>query len=1168
MSTAFISKTALSGGCLLVILLAANNVQAAALTISQQPLFLNESVDPNIFVTIDDSGSMAFAYAPDAISANRDRVYFKSSAYNPMYYNPSVVYKVPKKVTVVNGNLQVSDYPSPSFTAAWRNGFTQAGSVNLASAYRVTVDYGRGQDLEVGNYSAAYYYNYVPSSCANPSLTKESCYQLVTVGAAEQSNFAIWYSFYRTRALSTQSAASLAFYSLPESVRVTWQVLNNGNCNNIGSGSSAGNCFTNYLRPFSGNHRANFYSFLERLTVNGGTPLRSALQRAGSFLSKTGVNGPYAAVPGTSSSPEYACRPTYNIVMTDGLWNGDTINIGNYDNNSRTLPDGTSYSARAPYKDGASNTLADLAFQYWANDARPDLANRLAPYAPFKNSDATTQYFDPRNNPATWQHMVTYTLGLGLTTSLTNPQWGGSTFTGDYSQLLSGVKAWPNAADNSSNNVYDLWHAAINGRGEFFSVDSPDAMADAFSTILSRIADRDTSAAAVSLESAVTTAGNEAYYARFSSQNWSGQLIKYEVVSNSLTGGVTLSPAWDARDTLNAQSPASRNIKFASGGQLRDFLWSNLSTAQRALLQKDEDGNSESNSANAQLRVSYIRGDRSNEGTASGRFRERTSVLGDIIYSSPAIVAKPDSLPALMDRARGVVSGAAGVESYADFVTAQAQRAKRIYVGANDGMLHGFDENGSERFAFIPTAVLDKLYVLSGQNYKGTKHRFFVDGTPVVSDVLINNKWRTVLIGTLRGGGRSVFALDVTEPGNEKLLWEFSDSVDGDLGYTFTRPIVTKLHDGNWGVVLSNGYNSTNDKAALFVLNVATGAVIKKFVLPTGNVVNGLSSPRVADINGDLIADYVYAGDLQGNLWRFDLFSSTLSSLNVVAADGSMINGSSSDWRIAFNSNPLFTATVVNTANQTVRQPITAAPTLIRHPSGKGFVITFGTGKYVESSDAQADTSKNMSLYGIWDTQTAPIGTAVSTTPSLSRTNLVEQTISTRSSASFNDLSSGSGRSLEYRIFSSNPVQWFVNGDASQGVNKYGWFIDLKEGGVRKGEMLTTDLTARASVLIATTTIPNTDPCEAGIDRWVNAIDGVTGGATSFNVFDLTGNNYVTAEDSYGGQVVSSIRTPGYGSPSVVGQDAYINEPDGIRRERLSFGELSRGRQSWRVVEE
>ncbi|MBO2929639.1 pilus assembly protein [Metapseudomonas otitidis] len=1168
MTIEFNVKSILSAGFSVVILLSAEQLQAAALTISQQPLFLNESVDPNILVTIDDSGSMAFAYAPDAISANKARVYFKSSAYNPMYYNPSVVYKLPKKVTVVNGNLQVSDYPAPSFTAAWRNGFTQAGSVNLSNAYRATVEYGRGYDEETGNFSSAYYYNYVPSGCANPSLTNEACYKLVTVGAAEQSNFAIWYSFYRTRSLSTQSAASLAFYSLPENVRVTWQVLNNGSCNNIGSGSAAGNCFTNYLRPFSGSHRANFYSFLERLTVTGGTPLRSALQRAGSFLSKTGVNGPYAAVPGTSSSPEYACRPTYNIMMTDGLWNGDTINIGNYDNVARTLPDGTSYTAKAPYKDEASNTLADLAFQYWATDARPDLANRLAPYAPYKNADAIAQYFDPRNNPATWQHMVTYTLGLGLTTSLTNPRWGGSTFSGDYSQLSSGGKVWPNAADNSANNVYDLWHAAINGRGEFFSVDSPDAMAEAFSTILSRIADRDTSAAAVSLESAVTTAGNEAYYARFSSQNWSGQLIKYDVVSDSLTGGVTLSPSWDARDTLNAQSPASRNIKFASGGQLRDFLWSNLSTVQRALLQKDEDGNAEANSANAQLRVSYIRGDRSNEGTVAGRFRERTAVLGDIIYSSPVIVAKPDSLPALMDRARGVVSTASEVQSYADFLSAQSQRSKRIYVGANDGMLHGFDENGIERFAFIPTAVLDKLYLLSGQSYKGTKHRFFVDGTPVVSDVLINNQWRTILIGTLRAGGRSVFALDVTEPGDEKLLWEFSDSTDGDLGYTFTRPVVTKLHDGNWGVVLSNGYNSTNDKAVLFVLNASTGAVIKKFVLPTGNAVNGLSSPRVADINGDLIADYVYAGDLQGNVWRFDLFASNLTNFDVISADGSMTNGSSSDWRIAFNSSPLFVATVINTSNQNVRQPITAAPTLIRHPSGKGFIVTFGTGKYVESSDAQADTSKNMTLYGVWDTQTAPTGTAVSSTPTLTRTNLVEQTVSTRSSATFTDLDASTSRSLEYRIFSRNPVQWFVNGDPSQGVNRYGWYIDLKEGGSRKGEMLTTDLTARANVLIATTTIPNTDPCEAGIDRWVNAIDGVTGGATSFNVFDLTGNNYVTAEDSYSGQVVSSIRTPGYGSPSVVGQDAFINEPDGIRRERLSFGELSKGRQSWRVVEE
>lgn len=1163
MKLSLLRRTVLTSFAFGYLALTSNAIQAAALTISQQPLFLNETVDPNILVTLDDSGSMAFAYAPDSIESNKSKDYFKSNVYNPMYYNPNIIYKVPKKVTVSNGNLQVTDYPTPSFTSAWKNGFTQSGSINLSKSYKATVEYGRGYDEDTGTAQAAYYYDYTPggSGCKTGSLTNESCYTKAVVPSSQQTNFAIWFSFYRTRALATQSAANLAFYSLPENVRVTWQVLNNSSCDSIGEGNSK--CYSNYLRPFSGNHRANFFSFLENLSVTGGTPLRVAVQRAGEFLRRKDVNGPYAAVPGTSIGTEYTCRPSYSIVMTDGLWNGDKVSVGDTDSSSTSLPDGITYNSRPPYKDGTSNTLADLTFYYWATDARSDLANNLAPYSPYKDSDATKQYFDPRNDPATWQHLVTYTLGLGLTTSLTDPKWGGSTYTGDYAALARGDKTWPKAADNSANNVYDLWHAAINGRGEFFSADSPEAMTNAFSTILSRISDRDTSASAVSLESAVTTAGNEAYYARFSSQNWSGQLIKYEI--NDQSGALT--PSWDARDLLNNRAASSRNIKFVQNNQLTDFNWSNLSSAQRLLFQKDDDGNTESTDTYAQRRVAYIRGDRTYEGTGSTDLRERNYVLGDIIYSSPVVVSKPDSLPSLMDRVSGATQTGSTQQKYAAFFSANQDRAKRIYVGANDGMLHGFDADGIERFAFIPTAVLNKLYLLSSQTYKGTKHRFYVDGTPVVSEIQIGKEWRTILVGSLRGGGRSVFALDITIPGQEKLLWEFSDNDDGDLGYTFSKPVVAKLHDGNWGVILTNGYNSTNDKAVLFVLNAVTGAVIKKLTPNTGNLVNGLSTPRVADINGDLIADYVYAGDLQGNLWRFDLFDPSLTSLEVIGSNGAVPTGSSAKWRVAFGGNPLYRATTTNTSGQTVAQPITAAPSLVRHPSGVGYIVDFGTGKYFESSDAQADSSKAMALYGIWDTQTSPVSGGATSTPSLSRSNLVQQTISTRTAGTFTD-PDGSGRTQEYRLISRNPIQWYRNNNPAEGINKYGWYMDLKEGDTLKGEMITTDMTIRGNVLIFTSTIPNVDPCQPSIDRWIQVVDAVTGGSTSYDVIDLTGNNYVTAADSASGKVVSSIRMPGYGSPSVVGKDLYTNLPDGVSRTRITFGELARGRQNWRQIED
>ncbi|MCO2230921.1 pilus assembly protein PilY, partial [Pseudomonas aeruginosa] len=391
-----IGKTSLAAALSGAVLLSAQTTHAAALSVSQQPLMLIQGVAPNMLVTLDDSGSMAFAYAPDSISRYGNYTFFASNSFNPMYYDPNTQYKLPKKVTLSNGQIQVQDYPKPSFTAAWRNGFTQQGQVDLSRYYRPTISYSggssAGSESSMHSSRPAFYYQYSGSGC---SSTNESCYKRVDiVGADQQQNFANWYSFYRTRALATQTAANLAFYSLPENARISWQLLNNSYCQ-IGSGSS--NCYNNYLRDFTGQHRVNFFKWLENLSVNGGTPLRQAMTRAGEFLKKTGVNGPYAYRPGTQAAPEYSCRGSYHILMTDGLWNNDSASVGNADSTSRSLPDGKNYSSQTPYRDAASNTLADQAFHYWATDARPDIDDNIKPYIPYPDkANPSAEYWNPR----------------------------------------------------------------------------------------------------------------------------------------------------------------------------------------------------------------------------------------------------------------------------------------------------------------------------------------------------------------------------------------------------------------------------------------------------------------------------------------------------------------------------------------------------------------------------------------------------------------------------------------------------------------------------------------------------------------------------------------------------------------------------------------------------
>lgn len=681
-----IGKTSLAAALSGAVLLSAQTTHAAALSVSQQPLMLIQGVAPNMLVTLDDSGSMAFAYAPDSISGYGNYTFFASNSFNPMYFDPNTQYKLPKKLTLVNGQVQIQDYPAPNFSSAWRNGFTRSGSINLSNSYKVTIEYGRGYDKESTiKADAAYYYDFTGSSSCN--RTNQACYTRRYVSTEQRQNFANWYSFYRTRALATQTAANLAFYSLPENARVSWQLLNDSNCNQMGSGSSSGNCFSNYLRDFTGQHRVNFFNWLEKLSVNGGTPLRQAMTRAGEFLKKTGVNGPYAYRPGTQTAPEYSCRGSYHILMTDGLWNNDSANVGNADSTARNLPDGKSYSSQTPYRDGTFDTLADQAFHYWATDARPDIDDNIKPYIPYPDqANPSAEYWNPRNDPATWQHMVTYTLGLGLTTSLTSPRWEGSTFSGGYNDIVAGNLSWPRASNNDSNNVYDLWHAAVNSRGEFFSADSPDQLVAAFQDILNRISGKDLPASRPAISSSLQEddTGDKltrfAYQTSFASdKNWAGDLTRYSLTTQDKATVQT--KLWSAQSILDAMpnGGAGRKIMMAGSGTsgLKEFTWGSLSADQQRQLNRDPDRNDVADTK-GQDRVAFLRGDRRKEN--SDNFRTRNSILGDIINSSPATVGKAQYLTYLAQPIEP--SG-----NYSTFAEAQKTRAPRVYVGANDGML-------------------------------------------------------------------------------------------------------------------------------------------------------------------------------------------------------------------------------------------------------------------------------------------------------------------------------------------------------------------------------------------------------------------------------------------------------------------------------------------------
>lgn len=1051
----------------------------------------------------------------------------------------------------------------------------------------------------------AYYYEFDATldngNCAGKKINSdgggESCYRLRWVDATSaydengnrlrkadnsvvdgRENFAIWYSFYKTRALATLSAASMAFYNLRSDVRLTWQNLATCSFKELSSSerNSLSSCSTRGLQAYSKAHKGAFYTWLRSIYFNTGTPTPNAMKRAGELLKKS---EPWQNNPGGSGNTTqntYECRPSYHIMMTDGMWNENVSSNPSsfrHDNSNFTV-DGKSYSQIKPYHDTSSNTtLADLAMHYWATDLKTDLANKVPPHIPFRNLDnPNAEFWDPRNNPATWQHMTNFIMGLGLSNALNKSDipWEGATHKGrGYANLLNGTASWPQTAtsgSNFNNNVYDLWHAAINSRGEFFSVDSPEAMIQAFQDILTRIADRKSTATRPAVNSSTEDDGTGTKFVRYfyqtsfaSDENWAGDLkrIKSERGSDSTDQTTVL---WSAQNLLNSKTPVSRNIKIASSSgdsRLKNFTWdqikadANTSGALAYLLRINPEDGVLGDASDAQGRLNFLRGARTGEGTT---YRQRVHVLGDLYSSSPAVVSGPRYLESFGNR----LEGNSAYTTFIDTISARnssnnvSPRPARVYVGGNDGMLHAFDANtGEETFAFIPSAVFPKLNKLTGKNYS---HEFYVDGSPVVADVYFGSAWRTILIGTFRAGGKGLFALDITTPGAEKLLWEFTESsVPGankvKPGYSFPKPTVARLHNGKWAVVVGNGYeggNTEDGKAALYIIDAETGALTKSLeVQGATGIKNGLSTPRLADYNGDGIADYAYAGDLQGNLWRFNLLgagaSPTRTNGNIYGNDHSNTDG----FTVSYAGSPLFRATSTQGA---AKQPITAAPSIIRHPSREGYLIIFGTGKYFETTDKDGVKTHAQSLYGIWDRKTKAESTTAIT---ISRSDLVAQQISQAVTAIAED-----GSSRIARTVTNNPIQWLT--DAGQ-VNKYGWWLDLRVGSSPlDGEMMIEDMSALGQTIFFQTLVPNDDPCSSGASNWTYAINPFTGGRTSHHAFDYK---------TQGGDVISGVTQSGEGGFSISSDnDGGYDLNTGNESINIYPDPTSIGRQSWRIV--
>ena len=1071
---------------------------AQALTIPDVPLVVDTGEAPNLMMILDTSGSMDEIVIDAPFNASS----FYGSCSNANGLNTSRVYSL-----YVNGSgtAKIRYTSGGTKTVSWTNN-TNNKCFKPGSTYRAKIHHSTVPGM--GSYERSYSGNYLNWYFSDASQTGPAVFG---AGATKRPDVPTRIDVMKdvmtdllTNTLTNTNVGLVSFDTSSGYDAMIEKGLTDIDTNRQG--------FLDLINPPTASDPDPF-------VANGGTPLAGALAQVGRYfvenrntslsISSPYVSGPknahtllanapdYAsgvAVPGAGSTPfaiQNECQSNYIISLTDGepssSDNDYTSDLAKWDDND---DDKAESSNKSDFDDVAA-ALYDT-----------DLINDSVMLG---NQNVTT-------------HVVGFDLSHTLLASAAAAGGGG----------------YYTATDTSSLKT---------------------ALSNAFAAIQAQVG----SIASVAFNSSQLDTGSAIFQAIYDTGDWTGTLSALPLDNVGTVG----SASWEAGNVLDSATPANRDIftydntANSGAGEGIPFVWASLNTDQKDDLRQsvDEDGDGISfvgsgsnDDDDAESLLDFIRGDRTKEGLGATDYRTRGSRLGDIVNSTPIFVGKPEmSWPEFSENS---LFGASGTEysTYKDSASVQG-RTPVVYVGANDGMLHGFNASltgsgaGEEVFAYIPGALFSSttgegLHYLADQSYS---HKFYTDLTPVVSDVYIkratggSRAWRTLLLGGLRGGGKGLFALDVSNPSefsnpsnnaDEIVLWEFTDADDSDLGYVYGLPSIVMMANGKWAAIVGNGYNSTGGFAKLFILYIEEGIdgwTAGEWVeLDTGvGSDNGLSTPRVIDLDGDKVVDLIYAGDLKGNMWAFNVSSATAS-----------------DWSNASNIRKLFTATD-GSGNA---QPITSAPIAAINPNSNttpsaanpNLLLMFGTGKYIESTD-NSSASGRMTYYAAWDKGT---------------NNLTRSNMESREIVSSNDLRT-------------------VNGNAIDWNTQYGWYMDLvnisSTGGTPadEGERVVSDSLLRRSVLFFNTIITDTANCAIAGGGWLMSVDFDSGLAPSFAVFDANGDGTIDSSDA--GFMGSAYK---HGLPSksgILGEKQYTPGTDGTidtRDVNVGAGN-SEGRMSW-----
>lgn len=937
----------------------------------------------------------------------------------------------------------------------------------------------------------------------------------------EMTNYANWWTYYRTRMQAMKTSVSRAFQTIDNRYRVGFNSISY-------TGTTDGTKFL-HNNTFELAHKNSWYTKLFASNPTSSTPLRGALSNAGRMYAKK--------VPGQTVDPvQYSCQQNFVILSTDGYWNTGLEtgsygplnltggNVGNLDGGStpRPMKEGTT---------AVSNTLADVAKYYYDTDLRTsalgNCSGASSPDFPSGNPDVcTNNVFVSSTDNNVNQHMTTFTMGLGADGSLvyssnykninkddpsaSPPVIHPAPSSGfDYYNLLNGYGSptvnWPDPIANSAEErIDDLWHAAVNGQGTYFSAKDPDQIIAGFNKALSSITAKVGSAAAAATSTLNPVAENNfAYVASYTTVKWQGNLESRTI--NTSTGVVSETATWCVENIVAGSCASPGSIVADNSGNSTVYNCvtpgATLATCPAPGILTDTTCKVEMPLAcngtmpakvgvNSDTRTIYTV---NNAGTALIAFDAAYAAANPTFYSSPHI----DSLsqwPLLTAAQKTAAAGAnlvnflrgqTGFEErdandttarlfryreavlgdalesqpvfigppvfnysdagYADFKSAQASRAGTVFMGTNDGMLHAFNSvNGVERWAYIPSVVRPNLWKLADVNYS-TMHTNFVNGTASVSDVCTAN------CSSGSAVWRTILVGGFNAGGRGYYALDVTNPSSPLLLWEFTT-----AQDANVGFSYGNPIITKKGDGTWVVLVTSgynnTSPGDGKGYLYVLNAMTGAKISTISTGVGDTTTP--------SGLSRIATFSTASSSnLGGFTYGGDLLGNV---WRFDFNTAaaPLLFATLKDPSGNS--QPVTTAPVL--GLIGGKRVIFIGTGKYLEIPDltnTQVQTQYAIMDDNAVDTLTNPAGSG------RNNSTLIRQIIDTAGST---------------RTISANPVDF---------ATRRGWYVDFPDS----GERVNIDSKLVLGTLIVPTIVPSNTVCSPGGYGWLNYFNYESGRA-------------------------------------------------------------------------